>query len=193
MTGRALDHQVYEVAVPFPAKVVRKNPSGGGTYVPHHLYTQRLLLHFGRYDFELVTVLRGDVAGAPPNPQGTSARAKAGTPDLTNVVVGAVYRLRVVMDGETMTIEEVGDCEQPHNWTTDGQRMKDAASDALKRCCMRIGMGVHLYAKEPKDFILRDALHKKFEPNGTPEDEDEEVVVGGEERDVTPDDVSYES
>lgn len=174
----ALDHQLYQAAVPFPAKVVRKNPSGG-VYVPHHLYTQRLLLHFGAYDFELVTLIRGDVAGQEPNPKGTSARAKRGTPDLHNVVVGAVCRLRVVIDGTPVTIEEVGDCEQPHNWTTDGARTKDALSDALKRCCMRIGMGVHLYAREPSDFILRDALKRKYD--GDLEDEAEPPVLAGED------------
>lgn len=182
MTGRALDHQVYQVAVPFPKKVIRENPSGGGKYVPHHLYTQRLLLHFGHYDFELVELIRGDVAGKAPNPNGQSDRARNGTPALTNVVVGAVCRLRVVMDGQPMVVEEVGDCEDPHNWAHDGARGKDAMSDALKRCAMRIGMGVHLYARDPQDFILREALRSKFE-SGDDQDSDEpdEAVVGGED------------
>lgn len=174
-----LEVDAYAIAVPFPAKVVRKNPSGGGVYVPHHLYTQRLMLHFGGYDFELVTVLRGDVAGKAPNPNGSSQRAKEGTPDLHNVIVGAVMRLRVEIDGRPCTIEEVGDCEDPHNWSTDGARMKDAMSDALKRCCMRIGMGVHLYAKDPHDFILRDALRKKI-TDGADDETNDETVLGGE-------------
>ena len=190
--------QLRDLARKFPQGVIKSNPSGGGSYVPHHLYVQRLLMHLGAYDFELVELIRGEVAAIEPLPKDkwtdkTSNRKKYGAPALSGAVCGVIARLTVTVDGAKVVIEDAGDCEDPHNWTTDGQRMKDAASDALKRCCMRLGMGVHLYAKEPKDFILRDALRKKFEPDGTPEDEDEEVVVGGEERDVTQDDVSYES
>lgn len=152
--------QLTKLAIPFPSRLVKKNPSGGGTYVPHYLYAQRLLLHLGAYDFTLVEVLRGDVAAIPPNPDGKSKRAKDGAPALHDVIVGAVMRLTVTIDGRTVTIEDVGDCEQPHNWPTDGARMKDAISDALKRCCARIGLGLHLYTDEG-EFMLLDALRKQ--------------------------------
>lgn len=160
-----MGEQLLDLARPFPSRVVKRNPSGGGSYVPHHLYAQRLLMHLGHYDFTLVEVIRGDVAGKAPNPDGKSDRAKKGTPDLSGVVVGAVCRLVVKVDDETMTIDDVGDCEEPHNWPHDGARLKDAMSDALKRCCARIGLGTHLYARETDEFVLFRALDRKINPD----------------------------
>lgn len=178
-----MDSQRYQLAIPFPADLVKSKPGSNARYVPHHVYTQRLLVNLGSYDFEVVQVLRGHVAAKAPNPSGNSQKAKDGAPALENAVVGALCRLTVVVDGTRQVIEEVGDCEQPHNWDTDGARLKDAMSDAIKRCCMRIGMGVHLYAKDPSDFVLRAALRKKLD--ALPEDEpnDDEVVVGVEDAD----------
>jgi len=167
-----LDSQLYQLSVPFPAKVVKQNPNGFGSYVPHHLYAQRLLLHLGHYDFTLTEIVRGYVAENEPDPKGSSARAKAGSPALENAVVGAVCRLSVMVDGNLMVIDEVGDCEDPHNWPHDGARSKDAMSDALKRCCARIGLGTHLYARAPAEYVLRDALRKKL--TDTTEGGDEE-------------------
>lgn len=153
--------QLHDLAKPFPARFVKTNPSGGGVYVAHPMYAQRLLLHLGGYSFELVEIVRGHVAGKPPNPNGSSQRAKDGTPDLDDAIVGVVARLSVTVDGLPMVIEDVGDCEQPHNWDTDGKRLKDAMSDALKRCCARIGLGLHLYAKEPADYVLAGLLKER--------------------------------
>lgn len=151
--------QLHDLAKPFPARFVKTNPSGGGVYVAHPMYAQRLLLHLGGYSFELVEVIRGHVDAKPPNPNGTSA--KAGSPALEDAIVGVVARLSVTVDGTPMVIEDVGDCEQPHNWDTDGKRMKDAMSDALKRCCARIGLGLHLYAKEPDEYVLAGLLKER--------------------------------
>lgn len=141
---------------PFPAKVIKNNPSGGGSYVAHPVVEQRLLDVLGPVTTELVELVRGDVKGKAPNPNGTSARAKAGTPDLTNAVVGCVLRMTATVDGRTVTVEEVGDCEEPNNWPHDGARAKDAFSDAYKRCAMRLGVGLHLWAQD--DFYLGQKL-----------------------------------
>lgn len=135
--------QLHDLARKFPREVIADNPSGYGQYVPHHLYAQRLLLHLGAYSFELVEVLRGD------------------TKEQENVVVGVVARLTVVVDGERMVIEDAGDCENPGNWPHDGARMKDAMSDALKRCCARVGLGLHLYAGD--QYILARKLAERAE------------------------------
>jgi len=150
---------LYSLSIPFPQRMVHENPSGGGSYVRHSGYTQRLLLHVGPYDFELVQIIRGWVAGKAPNPNGSSKRAKEGTPDLDDAVVGVVMRLRCQIDGRTVVVEEAGDCESPHNWPHDGARLKDAMSDALKRCCMRIGLGLHLYAQD--EYVLRSKLEER--------------------------------
>lgn len=154
--------QLLDLSRPFPNRVIHTNPSGGGSYVPHHLYAQRLLLHLGAYDFTMVEVLRGDVAGKAPNPNGSSKRAKDGVPALTGAVVGVICRLSVEVDGRPIVIEDVGDCEDPHNWPHDGARLKDAMSDALKRCCARLGLGTHLYAKTTDEYVLFDQLKERL-------------------------------
>ena len=52
--------------------------------------------------------------------------------------------MTVEIDGQLVTVEEAGDVEQPFNWHTDGARLKDAISDAVKRCAMAFGVGLHL-------------------------------------------------
>ncbi len=153
--------QLLALSAPFPQRVIKSNPSGGGSYVPHHLYAQRLLLHLGRYDFTMVEVIRGHVAAKAPNPSGSSQRAKDGTPQIDNAVVGVVCRLTLEVDGHPVVIEDVGDCEDPNNWPHDGARLKDAMSDALKRCCARVGLGTHLYAKTPDEYVLHRQLVKR--------------------------------
>ena len=138
--------QLVALAKKFPSSLIQRNPSGGGDYVKHSLYVEKLISVLGGFDFEIIEIIRGDVQGRPPDPNGRSERAKAGTPDLHNVIVGCLARLTVTIDGVKRTIVEVGDCEDPHNWNQDGARLKDASSDALKRCSMRIGVGTHLYS-----------------------------------------------
>ena len=66
------------------------------------------------------------------------------------------------IDGQIVTVEEAGECEQPFNWRTDGARMKDAVSDAVKRCAMAFGVGLHLWAQfEGKsEYFLDKQLEK---------------------------------
>lgn len=148
--------QLRALVRPFPSKYVKANPSGGGTYVAHEVVTQRLLHALGPFSTSVVEVLRGDVAAIPPKSDGKTAKARAGSPPLSDVIVGVLLALTVEVDGRTVTVTEVGDCEQPHNWPTDGARMKDAMSDAIKRCAMRLGCGIHLWAQDL--FYLHDAL-----------------------------------
>ena len=160
---------LVELARPFPAGFIERKD--GKDYVPHHVVTQRLLSVVGPFDFELVEILRGDVPAIPPDPHGRSPRARAGAPALRNVVVGGVWRLTCEIDGRRVRIEEIGDVGEPHNWPHDGARLKDAASDALKRCAMRLGLGLHLWAQEQYflDRQLAALLHRQ---GGTAEAEE---------------------
>ena len=148
--------QLRDLAEPFPAKYVRTNPSGGGSYVTHSVVVQRLLMVVGPYDFTISEVIRGDVPAIPADPGGKSKRAKEGRPALSGAAVGVVGRLSCVVDGERVTVEDVGDCEDPHNWPHDGARLKDATSDAIKRCAARLGLGLHLWAQD--DYFLDKRL-----------------------------------
>ena len=170
--------QLRDLARPFPSKLVKDNPSGYGSYVQHGLYKQRLLYYVGPYDFELVEILRGPVKGKE---------------ELGVVVVGAVMRLTVTIDGRVTKIEEVGDCEQPSNWPTDGARLKDAISDALKRCCPHIGLGLSLYNLGDGEYFLASALRDREAeieagPSGGGEPSGQTLVAGnpaGESKDST--------
>jgi hypothetical protein len=155
-------YDLVELARRFPDGFVERKD--GNDYVAHHVVNQRLLSIVGPFDFELVEVLRGDVAAVPPDPNARSRRAKAGTPALSNVVVGGVWRLTCTIDGQRVRIEEVGDVGDVHNWPHDGARLKDAVSDALKRCAMRLGLGLHLWAQE--HYFLDHQLRALLEQPG---------------------------
>lgn len=159
---------VTKLVWPFPEKVIQKNPSGGGSYVAHPLVEQRLIDVLGHPPTtELVHFMHGMVAAKAADPNGSSARARAGSPQLDNAVVGVVLRMTCVIDGHEVTVEEVGDCEDPHNWKTDGQRAKDAFSDAYKRCAMRLGVGLHLWTKEPqKNYYIAQKFAKADDEAG---------------------------
>jgi hypothetical protein len=141
-----VDADLVELSRPFPTDFVERKD--GQDYVAHHVVNQRLLSIVGPFDFELVQVIRGDVAEVPPDASSRSRRGRTGTPALHNVVVGGIWRLTCAIDGRQVRVEEVGDVGDVHNWAHDGARLKDAASDALKRCAMRLGLGLHLWAQE---------------------------------------------
>lgn len=153
--------QLRALVRPFPSKYVKANPSGGGTYVAHEVVTQRLLHVVGPFSTSVDQVIRGDVAAIEANPLGKSERAKLGKPALSGAVVGVLLSLTLTVDGREVTVTEVGDCEDPHNWPHDGARLKDAMSDAIKRCAMRLGVGLHLWAQDL--FYLDAALAKDDE------------------------------
>jgi hypothetical protein len=142
------DSQLARLAKPFNPRLVHKNPSGAGRgdYVSHSAVTEKLLAVVGPFSYEVVDVFRGPVKGKD---------------ELGQVVVGCLGKLTCTIDGETVSVTEVGDCEQPGNWPHDGARMKDAASDAIKRCAMRLGVGLHLWSQ--REFFLFDWLDKQTE------------------------------
>lgn len=176
-----------DLSRPFPSKYVHKNPSGGGSYVGHEVVTQRLLQVCGPFSFEVAQVIRGHVPEILADPSSNSKRGKEGRPALTEAVVGIVGRLTVEVDGRTVRIEEAGDCEDPHNWPHDGARMKDACSDSIKRCAMRLGLGIHLWAQN--EFFLYEQLggSAPAEPTSAPPDAPKTQERSGEATQSHPD------
>ena len=107
----------------FPKSVVKKAPQGKyGDYVPHHIYTKRLVdVVGGKYNFTY-DIIR----------------------DKDNAVVGAKCTLEI--DG-LGTVQEVGDVDR-HALArnlTESEILKLAVSDGIKRCCMRFGIGLELW------------------------------------------------
>ena len=108
----------------FPKDVVKQAPKGKfGSYVPHHLYTQRLVdVVGGQYNFFIKEVIR----------------------DKDNAVVGAICRLEIEGLG---VVEEIGDVDTHaiSRNITESEVLKLAVSDGIKRCCMRFGIGLELW------------------------------------------------
>lgn len=63
---------------------------------------------------------------------------------------GCILRMTYEIDGQTVVIEEAGDVERPG--ANNGANAKNAVSDAVKRCAMRIGVGLHLWSQE--NYVL---------------------------------------
>jgi hypothetical protein len=132
--------QLRELAEPFPASLVQNPPQGKqGAYVKHNTYNERLLSIVGPFDFEVLEPIRGATKSRP------------------DAVVGCLARLTVTIDGERHTIVEVGTEDHPDNGH-DAKNLKNAASDALKRCAMRLGLGLHLWSQS--DYFLDKQLDK---------------------------------
>jgi hypothetical protein len=154
---------ITKLTWPFPQSVIKAAPKGGAGYVPHSVVEQRLLRVLGPPTTRLVEVVRGPVEGKAPNPKSDSAKSRAGYPALPNAVVAVVLEMSAEVDGRHVTVTEVGDVGEPHNWPTDGARLKDAFSDAYKRCAMRLGVGLHLWCKD--GFMLHEGLQREDESN----------------------------
>lgn len=67
-------------------------------------------------------------------------------------------RLRVRLDGEWIEKQDVG---SPSEQPDEGDRMKAAYSDALKRAAVKFGVGRYLY-RLPKQWVDFDATRKQF-------------------------------
>jgi len=137
--------QLYELSRPFPESLVKHKPGGKfqAAYVEHSVIVQRLLEIVGPFNFT--------VDKPVTNPDGT--------------VTGCLATLECWIDGDFITITEVGDVEHPS--ANNGSNLKNAASDALKRCAARIGLGTHLWAQD--NYYLDKALAKRL-----PQDDDAE-------------------
>lgn len=168
----------YELARPIPSKYVRKAPRGKyGDYVPHYIITQALLAVSGPFDWDLVEILRGKSEGDRKDKDGNIIEHVVAE----NVVVGVVYRLTVNTPDGRVSVSEVGNADNSWMESDDGSRLKKATSDALKRCAMRLGVGLHMWCKTPDEYFLARVLKS----DGVEVDHDTgEVIVGLEHDDV---------
>ena len=144
------------LATPFPPHLVKKAPAGKyGDYVAHSTVTERLLSVVGPFDFQVLREVRGY---APEVSSG-----KRTWPARDNAIVGCLATLTCTVDGRVTTVTEVGTEDNPamHN---DAENLKNAASDALKRCAMRFGCGLHLWSNG--DYFLHAQLVKDRDTRG---------------------------
>ena len=139
-------NQLEQLAQRFPDKFIHDNPSGFGDYIQHSVIRQRLLSVLGAYSTKIVETIY----------------------DEGGIVTGVVLELTCEIDGQKISIQEAGDVEKPTNWKTNGARMKDAMSDAIKRCAMSLGVGLHLWSQiDGQDEYFLDKQIEKIHSSDT--------------------------
>lgn len=129
--------QLQALAKRIPKSYIKQKPGGfAADYVSHADIQQMLIAKLGM----------------PPSQEVTQIiRSSEGQAQ------GVVLRMVSNIDGQTVVIDEVGECERPGQ--NEGLNVKNAVSDAVKRCAMRIGLGLELWCQET--YVLDKALATK--------------------------------
>lgn len=128
--------QLQDLTKRIPRSYVKQKPGGfAADYVSHGDIQQMLLAKLGPCSQEITQIIR--------NAEGQ--------------VQGVVLRMQFVIDGQPVVIDEIGECERPG--PNDGLNAKNATSDAIKRCAMRVGLGLELWCQET--YVLDKALATK--------------------------------
>lgn len=144
--------QLRELATPFKGHLVKAPPRGKfGSYVGHSTVNERALSVVGPFSFEITEVIRGWADAVTVNKGKDTERT---FPERT-AIVGCLARLSVEIDGQVVTVVEAGDVEGAAG-QEDGANLKEASSDAFKRCWMRLGLGLHLWSGD--DYFLDKQL-----------------------------------
>lgn len=73
-----------------------------------------------------------------------------------NVLEGVILEMQFIIDLEPVVIQEIGETER--NTGNNALNLKNAVSDAIKRCAMRIGLGLELWTE---NYALDKALAKR--------------------------------
>ena len=129
--------QLQSLAKRIPKSYIKTKPGGFAADYCSHADVQQMLIA---------------KLGVPPSQEVTQIIRSA-----DGQAQGVVVRMVVNIDGQTVVIDEVGECERPGQ--NEGLNVKNAVSDAVKRCAMRIGLGLELWCQET--YVLDKALATK--------------------------------
>ena len=128
-----------DLVKPFSARFI-KDDGRGNSYVEHGIVLQRIILATGR----------------PPHIEIVRELYDEG--QLTGVL------MRMTAFGYE-PVEEFGEADNPQA-KTNGARAKSAASDAIKRCAMRLGVGLHLWVGDANYLLFeKSAGSEQSEPH----------------------------
>jgi hypothetical protein len=130
-------NQLQALAKRIPKSYIKTKPGGFAADYCSHADVQQMLIA---------------KLGVPPSQEITQIIRNA-----EGQAQGVVLRMVFNIDGDTVVIDEVGECERPGQ--NDGLNVKNAVSDAVKRCAMRIGLGLELWCQET--YVLDKALETK--------------------------------
>jgi len=126
---------LLKLSKPFPSQLIDKK--GQFDYVSHTEVSQNLLGILGPHSIEVKHIIYVD-----------------------GKVDGVILALKVTVDGREVSVEEAGGIGT-RSLSDSGEALKDCISDALKRCAMRLGLGLHLWAGT--HYYLYNVLEKKEE------------------------------
>ena len=101
-----------------PQKYIHKNPTGFGEYIQHSVIRQRLLSVLGPFEQKIVQILKEEM---------TDKQGKTKT-----VTTGVVLEMTFNIAGRNVSVQEIGDVEQPFNWKTEWL-VKDVSINQLIR------------------------------------------------------------
>ena len=156
-----------------------KDPPAGkhGKYISHSDVAQIALAKLGRpHSWEVVEVVRGFIPAGKTKEKRSEGKTTPGKeyPERPHGVVGVLGMVTVIIDGVEYVVTEAGEANSPQtSW--DWENVKTAASDAYKRCWMRLGVGLELWVEQGSD-PSRYWLDAIFNPEETDVMKDEEAV-----------------
>ncbi len=167
-----MDDKTYKALTKtFSKDEIKDAPKGKfGKYVPHHLITKRLneVMHDG-WTFEILREIK----------------------DKNGRCSGVVARMTI--DGLGFR-DEIGDTNaQQDSRNTDSELIKLATSDAIKRCAMRFGIGLHLWTGDIPEEEAWSGSTAQQQPTETESEvvETKSVQVAEQTQTPPPDSVDY--
>ena len=91
------------------------------------------------------------------------------------ILTGVEYTIEGTIDGHFRSVTEVGMCDKPFDVegrkpANNGERAKECISDAVKRCGMRLGIGIELY--DSSAWLSSYLEPKKEKPKPKPKTKD---------------------
>ena len=109
--------------------------------------------------------------------------------DIKRILTGVAVTISGTIDGQYRTVDEVGMCDKPFEGegakppANNGERAKECMSDGIKRCGLRLGVGVELYGKDQVAWLSSflsgnlngDTEVKKETPKPKPKDTNEKI------------------
>ena len=135
-----MSEQLIKLTKPFNPRYISKK--GQFNYVSHSEVSQNLLGIVGPHNIEVKHIIYVD-----------------------GKVDGVIVALTCTIDGREVTVEEAGGIGT-RSMSDSGELLKEGISDALKRCAMRLGLGLHLWAfdnvKKQDNYYLYDTLEAKL-------------------------------
>lgn len=149
---------LQRLAGPVPAKYLESRRISGRdeTYMSHGQVTMWLLAMVGAFSLDVV-----EVRGLAPS--FTSKEKGTVYPAVESAIVGAKVTLTVMVDGREVRVTGSGSVENAAMVENDGERLKLAESDGLKRAARLLGAGLQLWVD---DFWLPASLEKQAQAAG---------------------------